>query len=227
MKFVHNILIAIFFALAVTLTAKPPLLPRAIKQIATYYDTQYENDLKPIINKIKQCLLTIKSPEEKTVIFDVDFTLLNDYIPTRDMMHKGEFCSWSIRKKTIQSNEEMIPAVSSMKELFDWVKQHKFKIILLTDRKELLRAETEQNLRQEGFCGYEKLVMRSPELYSVKTPDITKNKAREALAQAGHIIVANIGDQKTDFMGYHNGKCFKLPNYIDESRSSGTLPECG
>ncbi len=76
-----------------------------------------------------------------------------------------------------------------------------------------MRAATEDNLRKQGYDGWERLYLRptaSPGFVSGYKTDIRKD------IEQNYKIIANLGDQYSDLIGDpgndHAEKCFKLPN---------------
>ena len=83
-------------------------------------------------------------------------------------------------------------------------------MFFLTGRPEAQRAPTEDNLKREGFTGYQQLVLKPAGFPG--TTVAYKSGARAAIEQQGYRIVASIGDQYSDLVGGHEDRAFKLPN---------------
>lgn len=63
------------------------------------------------------------------------------------------FRTWSIRGEC--------PAIQPVLELFNTLIETGFKVFLVTGRdEETLRQATQENLQNQGFIGYERLIMR-------------------------------------------------------------------
>ena len=119
------------------------------------------------------------------VIFDIDDTLLN--------------CV-SMKKFPILDGIE--PCLT----FYKYVQELGFHIVLLTGRKEEKREITLQNLNRVHIKNYDQLIMRKIKQESVS---IYKLKQRMKLSKK-YTIIANVGDQITDFEGGYNGKIIKL-----------------
>ncbi|XP_058111105.1 acid phosphatase 1-like [Magnolia sinica] len=88
-----------------------------------------------------------------------------------------------------------------------------YKVILLTGRdEETLGAPTIENLHNQGFVGYERVILRSS-AYKGQSAVSFKSEMRRQLVAEGYRIRGNIGDQWSDLLGdYLGDRTFKLPN---------------
>lgn len=119
------------------------------------------------------------------VIFDIDDTLLN-------------FASF----KKFPMLEGIEPSIT----FYKYVQELGFRIVLLTARKEEKRDITIQNLNRVNIKNYDQLIMRKN-----KENSISKYKLKQRIKLSKkYTIIANIGDQITDFEGGYNGKIIKL-----------------
>jgi acid phosphatase len=83
--------------------------------------------------------------------------------------------------------------------------------VFLTGRTEDQRAVTMKNLHDQGYYGWEKLLLKP---LGVKVTAIAyKSGERQKLQDAGYVVVGNIGDQWSDILGAPEGaRTFKLPD---------------
>lgn len=95
--------------------------------------------------------------------------------------------------------------------LFNEAKRLGIKIFFITGRRNSERVVTAENLRNAGYEGYERLVMKPDEL-NVKSAADYKSAARARIDAEGYDIIANVGDQESDLDGGYAEKLFKLPN---------------
>ena len=86
----------------------------------------------------------------------------------------------------------------------------------ITGRDEHSRAATERNLKEVGCNDYVALICKPDG--SKETAAAYKTAERKRLTEAGHVIIANIGDQESDLTGGFAEKTFKLPNPVYISR---------
>lgn len=119
------------------------------------------------------------------VIFDIDNTLLD---------------ATSFYKYPILQGID--PCIA----FYKYIKQLGFPIVLLTGRKEEKRDITVKNLKKVHIEDYENLIMRENNLDNITN---YKLKQRILLSQK-YTIIANIGDQITDFQGGFNGKIIHI-----------------
>ncbi|KAL6900800.1 hypothetical protein ACP4OV_005476 [Aristida adscensionis] len=103
------------------------------------------------------------------------------------------------------------PALPETQRLFKKVVSLGIRPVFLTGRTENQRAFTVQNLRRQGYSGWEKLLLKP---VGVKLTSIAyKSGERQKLVDAGYVIVGNIGDQWSDILGAPEGaRTFKLPD---------------
>ena len=69
---------------------------------------------------------------------------------------------------------------------------------LVTARPEVGREETEKQLRDLGVEGHSALFMRRGARFRAKDIGREKQEARDAVSDAGHVILVNFGDAWTD-----------------------------
>ncbi|KNA23444.1 hypothetical protein SOVF_024530 isoform A [Spinacia oleracea] len=174
---------------------------------------QYSRDISLIIDQIYAYLDTV-SPFADSLdawIFDVDDTCLSNlfYYQARrfgcDPYNPMEFKIWASKGESLA-----IPAVL---EIFYRLIEVGFKVMLLTGRdEETLGEATVENLVNQGFVGYERLIMRSPE-YRGLSAMMYKSEIRRQLMEQGYRVWGNVGDQWSDLQGNYTGdRTFKLPN---------------
>jgi len=72
-------------------------------------------------------------------------------------------------------------------------------VIFITGRRERDRRGTEKNLRAEGFGDYAALWFK-PDSAKITTEQF-KAETRKKIQAAGHVIIANVGDQESDLAG--------------------------
>jgi hydroxymethylpyrimidine pyrophosphatase-like HAD family hydrolase len=102
----------------------------------------------------------MKTPRPKTIICDIDGTLITHTTTPFDLFNKD-------------ITQTLLPGV---KEKFDEWDSRCYKIILLTGRKESMRAQTVQQLKEFGIY-YDQLVMGVGGGARVLINDLKPNKA--------------------------------------------------
>jgi predicted secreted acid phosphatase len=83
-------------------------------------------------------------------------------------------------------------------------------VFFVTARPEILRLQTQANLRSVGYT-VAGLHMRP--WFDTRSDQALKTDARTAIEQQGYTIVANIGNNDSDLAGGHAERTFKLPDY--------------
>jgi len=83
-------------------------------------------------------------------------------------------------------------------------------VFILTGRRERDRAGTVANLKAAGYAVYAGLCLKDDN--SHETTGAFKLAWRRKLAAEGYTLIANIGDQDSDFAGGGAEKDFKLPD---------------
>uniref|UniRef100_A0A0D3G438 Acid phosphatase n=1 Tax=Oryza barthii TaxID=65489 RepID=A0A0D3G438_9ORYZ len=109
------------------------------------------------------------------------------------------------------------PALAGTLRLYQRLLELGIKPVFLTVRTENQRAVTIRNLSQQGYSGWEKLVLQPTGGLSIEA---FKSGERQKLVSDGYAIVGNIGDQWSDLLGPAAGaRTFKLSNrmyYVDK-----------
>ncbi|KAL2557597.1 HAD superfamily [Forsythia ovata] len=174
---------------------------------------QYERDLNFIVDNINDYIdeIILKSDDSDAWILDVDDTCISNLLYYKrkrfgcDPFDPMGFKTWASKAEC--------SAVPAVLKLFNKLRAKGFKIFLVTGRDEItLGQATLYNLHNQGFIGYERLILRS-EAYRGKSAIIYKSEIRKQLAEEGYKIWGNVGDQWSDIQGEYVGeRTFKLPN---------------
>ena len=166
------------------------------KQAIKSYDQliPYFQQINNIAEEIRRFLEPQENPQSKTIIFDIDDTLITTNVYLR-------------------SSEGLAP-IPSMVDLFRWIQQKGFIVIIVTARKVATRKSTLELLNKAGYNISESMVFFVENM-------CCKEQQRINLA-ANHNIIATIGDNELDISGQAAGRGFKLP----EKPFSGMLSLC-
>ncbi|KAL6146357.1 hypothetical protein ACLB2K_057038 [Fragaria x ananassa] len=174
---------------------------------------QYDRDVEFIVDEITSYVNgIIPSDDGKDAwILDVDDTCISNvyyYKGKRygcDPYDPSAFKAWAMTGGC--------PAIPAMLGLFIKLVNSGFKVILLTGRgEETLGQVTIENLHNQGFLGYERLILRTA-AYKGQSAVEYKSAIRKKLVEEGYRIWGNIGDQWSDLHGdYVGNRTFKLPN---------------
>lgn len=206
------IFFTVVFVVGCSSSREPQNLHFAKKSIDKYLSdsTLYLADVKKICADAKSYIQENLDPSKRnTVLFDVDETLLinTEYIFNYDYgWSKDSWDAWIDSAKAVP--------IQPVFELYNWIKSQSVTIFVVTGRFPSLRISnpdpTERNLLKVGYTGFEKLYLK-PRDIKIPTSEY-KLQIRKQLTEEGFNIIANIGDQESDFKGGYNGKSFKIPN---------------
>ncbi|CAH2058806.1 unnamed protein product [Thlaspi arvense] len=174
---------------------------------------QYDRDVQLIVEHINVYLNEIVLPGDgmDAWILDVDDTCFSNVFYYRlkrygcDPYDPTGFRTWAMKGGS--------PAIQPVLELFNNLIETGFKVFLVTGRdEETLREATEENLNDQGFTGYERLIMRTVE-NKKQSAATYKTTIRKQLMEEGYRIWGNVGDQWSDLQGEYTGnRTFKIPN---------------
>jgi len=185
-------------------------------EIVAYVDTgAYMTDLKAAVAPAKAYMLERvarrESGERLAVVLDIDETALSNFSHMRafDFGYLPvEWDAWVARGEA--------PAIAPVREFFLAARALGVDVIFITGRRERDRLGTEQNLRAEGFGDYAALWFK-PDSAQITTEQF-KTETRKKIRAAGHVIIANVGDQESDLAGGLAERAFKLPAPFYETK---------
>lgn len=206
------VIFAIVFLISCSSSREPQNLHFAKKAVDKYLSdsTLYLADVKKICADAKSYIQeNLDASKRNAVLFDVDETLLinTEYIFNYDYgWSRDSWDAWIDSAKAIP--------IQPVFELYNWIKSQGVTIFVVTGRFPSLRISnpdpTERNLLNVGYTDFEKLYLK-PREPKVATSEY-KLQIRKQLTEYGYNIIANFGDQESDFKGGYNGKSFKIPN---------------
>nr|BAJ89326.1 predicted protein [Hordeum vulgare subsp. vulgare]BAJ94050.1 predicted protein [Hordeum vulgare subsp. vulgare] len=171
----------------------------------------YRRDSKVVIDQAIAYVDSLKlaGNGKEVWVFDVDETTLSN-LPyyAKHGFGATPFNSTSFRA---YAREGSAPALPETKRLYNKLLSVGIKPVILTGRRENLRASTTTNLRSQGYSRWMKLLLKQQDF---RGSSVTfKSGERQKLQNAGYIIVGNIGDQWSDILGAPEGaRTFKLPD---------------
>jgi predicted secreted acid phosphatase len=142
--------------------------------------------------------------KKQAIVFDVDETVLSNYTAiVADGFVYGP-------KSQSEAVDEIGTAIKPSLDLFNLAKAKGIAVFFITGRGEAQRAPTEDNLKREGFTGYQQAILKPAGFTG--TTVAYKAGARKAIEDQGYNIVASVGDQYSDLAGGYADRLFKLPN---------------
>ncbi|MBS0663356.1 MAG: HAD family acid phosphatase [Verrucomicrobia bacterium] len=168
---------------------------------------EYERDIAKVTTEADAWLQARARQGGKnlTVLFDVDETLLSN-LPEMESIDFGYvpqiWTAWIAKAEA--------PGLTPACELLRTARRLGYRVIILSGRRERDRPGTEKNLKAVGCGDYDRLILKADDVRV--TTGAWKTEQRRKLVAEGCVIVANIGDQESDFAGGMAEKDFKLPS---------------
>ena len=200
----------------VTVPHEPTNIDSVKQQLKEYHDCQEANCYVPQLGRqadlairfLKASASTAKPGEKLAIVLDIDETSLSNwaveihddfgYIPTDS--------NWCVALRCGK-------AIASTLRIFKEAKAAKMAVFFITGRPEGQRADTEANLRTEGYDVWDGLYLRPVDHPADQTVSQYKSGDRAAIVAKGYKIVLNVGDQMSDLTGDPQAEhSVKLPN---------------
>jgi predicted secreted acid phosphatase len=207
------VLATAFAAVGVATAAKPPAPPQARAVVVDYYDSgQWTRDVVAQTKKarklLKRGLAHVDRGKKPAIVLDIDDTSLTQY-PCRkpgdlpfDDGAAGASCVASGR----------LPAIVETRAIYRLAQRRGVRVFLITGRPTPARDATVANLREAGYTGRYKLILRPVSDLSAPSVIPYKSGERRKIVRAGYDILLNIGDQYSDLRGGFADHRIKLPN---------------
>jgi len=192
---------------AVVSEGQPAGLPFHKEKLENYYYSgSYEKDVGQVINQasvfLNQHAGNYKKP---AIVLDIDETSLSNWILLADIQFNNPSpASWA---KWVQAKQAW--AMGPTWNLFNQAKSLNVTVFFITGRDESEREDTEQNLKDAGYSGWEEIIFKDksyPYTASFKAP------RRKAIEEMGYTIILNVGDQLSDLTGGFALATYQLPN---------------
>ena len=136
-----------------------------------------------------------RSQEKLAMVFDIDETAVTNWqelVQADFAYNKAAFDAWN---ETGQA-----PAIPGSLRIDKEAQRLGVAVFFITGRPERERAITEQNLKAQGFDGWQQLTLRSQSMEG-KPAEVYKSSVRAGIVAEGYTIVLNVGDQWSDLKG--------------------------
>jgi len=184
-------------------------LGEAKKIVHKYYESsKYEKECKEIIDEAIKHLDKIKLPEKPIVIFDIDETALSNYDHIKEIDFGYYYDIWL---EWLKKSDAV--AIPQTKRFYDYLISRNVGIVFISGRNYDSYDATLKNLIDQGYTKFDTVIVRKDNERDLTASEFKLNKRKE-LSQKGFNIIANIGDQLSDFHGGYSGYVIKLPNYL-------------
>jgi hypothetical protein len=191
--------------------AVPQALPAAKAAVMAYYEQgDYEREVAEIMMRATALLpaTALQDGKRLAVVLDIDETALSSYEYQKGMGfgHYGKaWHQWiELRRAT---------AIAPVLAFYRVAQARGFAMFLVSGRREKSRAATEDNLRQVGYDGWERLYLKAD---NHREPSVRpfKQACRQEIEASGYVIWLNVGDQRSDLDGGFSRHEIELPNLI-------------
>jgi hypothetical protein len=180
--------------------------------VAALYDFKLPEELRHLLLHATEFIDGLElsgNIDNRVVVFDIDDTLLTTY----PEMESRSFGTLPTLDLEFLLNHHL-PAISQTRDFYKYlVERKKIGVILLSERQAALRDMTVENLKQQGFHGYERLILREKDEPFGSCVDF-KSRWRSRIVAEGKNIVCCVGDQQSDLCGGNTGLQVKIPNYM-------------
>ncbi len=207
----------LFTSLTSYLIAKPITPPESTQtkaQIQLYHNSgQYDREINAVVDRAsvyinKQVELNRHRahPKKLAIVFDIDETTLSNYAVLKNGGVSGR--SPKIYQHILKGID---PALKPALKLYQQAKKDGVSIFFVTGRRTRICALTKLNLKHAGYTTWRGLYCR-PQNDTSHSVSPFKSRMRKAITQQGYLIVANMGDQKSDLSGGYAKKEYKMPN---------------
>lgn len=200
----------------VTVPDEPANLDGTKQQLKRYqscsepncYVPQLEHQADLAIGFLQQSVAAAKPGEKLAVVLDIDETSLSNwsvelhddfgYIPTDS--------NWCVALRCGK-------AIASTLRIFREAEKDKVAVFFITGRPEGQRADTEANLKSEGYDHWEGLYLRPEDHPKDQSVAQYKSGDRAKIVAKGYRIMLNVGDQMSDLvLDPQADHSVKLPN---------------
>jgi acid phosphatase len=168
----------------------------------------YKEEIQYVVSKAREYLeVRLQDPVDgkPAIVFDIDETLLSNFRYMDEMDFAYQTVPWNA-----WIDKGVAPPLEAVRELYRFARSKGLAVLLISQRTQRQRIQTENNLRQAGYEDWTELILK--EAGSQETASSFKSEHRKRLTMAGYNILVNLGDQDSDLQGGYAESNFKLPN---------------
>jgi predicted secreted acid phosphatase len=184
--------------------AQEPQTPASPSEIVAYRDSgQWDADTTRVIRQARRQVRRHFADAKPAIVLDIDDTALSSY-QCRKAVH-------FTRGNADCAGSGAMPAIPQTRGLYRYARTHHVTVFFVTGRRAEIRRTTIRNLHRAGYAGTLRVKLR-PNVERPGTHDGWKARTRRAIERRGYMIVANVGDQRSDLDGGAALRAFKLPN---------------
>lgn len=200
----------------IAVPGEPRNIDAVKQQLVHYHDCsesdcylpQLERQDKTALNLLQQSIAAARPGDKLALVLDIDETSLSNWsVETHDdfayIPADFDFCV------QLHCSRVIAPTL----QLFHAAQKDHVAVFFITGRPEHQRANTEANLREQGYDGWQHLYLRPDDHAAGQTTVDYKSAMRRLIVQQGYRIVLSVGDQRSDLTGDPQADhSVKLPN---------------
>lgn len=186
---------------------EPRNLALCKEEVKAYVTSEkYMEDIREVTTEAQSYIAEHMKPANRNaIVLDIDETCLSHLKYELELSFGFSLPTWNEWIKKSQA-APILPTL----ELYQWTRSKNITVFFITGTEEKLRAPLTTSLQKAGYTSWDSLYLRPNNNHDPAS--VYKNKVRKEIAQKGYYIIANIGDQESDFAGGYAEKTFKLPN---------------
>ncbi|WP_263355864.1 HAD family acid phosphatase [Acidicapsa ligni] len=172
------------------------------------YGPQIDRQIDLAIGFLKQSVAAAKAGDKLALVLDIDETSLSNWsVETHDDYgYIATDSNWCVALRCGK-------AIAGTLRLFKEAEADHVAVFFITGRPEGQRADTEANLKAEGYDRWEQLYLRPEDHPKKQSVTDYKSGDRAEIVAKGYRIVLNVGDQLSDLKGPAQAEhSVKLPN---------------
>lgn len=178
--------------------------------ISAYVDTgAYSQDIAAVVGQartwIDQRAGQKKPGERLAIVLDIDETMISNLPLIRRLDYGYVPDTWNTWVASAQC-----PPIEPVRAAYQAALAKGISVMIITGRRERDRDGTVANLKAAGYPAYASISFKPDD--SKETTASFKLSVRRRLAAEGYTLIANIGDQDSDFAGGGAERDFKLPD---------------
>lgn len=200
----------------VTVPDEPANLDQIKQQMKHYQSCQESNCYEPqlqrqadvAINFLRQSVASSKPGDKLAIVLDIDETSLSNWAVEMhdDFAYIPSDSNWCVALRCGK-------VIASTLRIFHEAEKNNVAVFFITGRPESQRADTEANLKAEGYDQWAGLYLRPEDHPKMQTVTEFKSGDRARIVANGYRIVLNVGDQLSDLAGAPQADhSVKLPN---------------
>jgi len=190
--------------------SEPPNLGVLQDSIQSYIKSgAYERGIAQVIDSARSFIESrYKNVKKPAIVLDIDETSLSNLQFEYRYNFGYNDLLWNAWVKKASAT-----AIKPTLQLAKWAAQRLISIFFITGREQLSRNvasdPTVENLKKVGYPTWTGIDFKNSK--NISTAEF-KTSARKEIESEGYTIIANIGDQHSDFVGGYAERSFKLPD---------------